>query len=230
MGEKAILFHLCKRKRPHIPSTRHFLMTRKDISRKDRHTQLLVNHQPQNPHLRRPSVIQFDRPLPQLGRVIKLVPTEVQRSVAVIPHELGLVVEPVGVAVDDLGDDEEGAHLGEDGLSVVGGGEGGPGSEAGGDVGGEVGEAVAGGGGEVSYHGEHGDAAVLELDLTKAVESLLVGIREHSHGVEESQRSLSTKLILEGANLGVDASLLSGSEGSGRADKGKEAGSLHHGF
>ena len=69
----------------------------------------------------------------------------------------------------------------------------------GGHVLGEVGEAVPGRGGEVAGHGEHRDAAVLELDLAEAVELLLVGVLEEALGIEEAQGRLRAELLREAA-------------------------------
>ena len=41
---------------------------------------------------------------------------------------------------------------------------------------------------------KHTDAAVLDLDVTEAVEALLVGILEEAEGIEEAKRGLGTEL------------------------------------
>jgi len=51
----------------------------------------------------------------------------------------------------------------------------------------------------VAQDGEHGDAAVLGLDLTEAVEAGLVGTVQQVQRVVQAQRGLHTDLVLEGA-------------------------------
>jgi hypothetical protein len=63
---------------------------------------------------------------------------------------------------------------------------------------------------------------VLQLNVTKTVETLLVGIVEHAQRIEESKRGLSTKLVLEGVDGSGGLSNLSGGKGSGRGDGGGE--------
>jgi hypothetical protein len=45
------------------------------------------------------------------------------------------------------------------------------------------------------------DAAVLDLDVTEAVEALLVGILKEAKGVEETKRGLDTELQLWKDNI-----------------------------
>lgn len=51
---------------------------------------------------------------------------------------------------------------------------------------------------EVAGHREHGDAAVLDLDVAQAVEPLLVGVGHEAEGVPEPDRGLRADLRLEG--------------------------------
>jgi hypothetical protein len=46
----------------------------------------------------------------------------------------------------------------------------------------------AGAGDEVAQEGELGDASVLDLDETEAVELLLVGAIEQAEGIKEAER------------------------------------------
>ena len=55
-----------------------------------------------------------------------------------------------------------------------------------------AGKAQAGGGPEVAKEGKLGDAAVLELDVTEAVETLLVGVLQEPKGIVESKGLLDT--------------------------------------
>jgi len=63
---------------------------------------------------------------------------------------------------------------------------------------------------------------VLDLDVTKAVETLLGGItRKKTKRIEESKRWLGTKFILKGVvKSGRGDGLLGRSESSGGGDKG----------
>jgi hypothetical protein len=96
-----------------------------------------------------------------------------------------------------------------DDLSSASGGDGLESSKAGlhlreGKSGGDVTSAAdAGGGHNVADNGEHGDAAVLGLDVTEAVEFVLVSIGKEAKGIPKAKGSLSTdfglKRHLEGA-------------------------------
>ena len=80
---------------------------------------------------------------------------------------------------------------------------------------------------EVSDDGKHGDTSVLDLDVTETVELLLVTIGDKAKGIEESERSLGTKLVLEGLEGGGGGGLLGGSESGGGGDEGGKDGELH---
>ena len=45
--------------------------------------------------------------------------------------------------------------------------------------------------------GKHRDAAVLGLDVSEAVESVLVGVLKEAQWIPETKRSLSAKSVLE---------------------------------
>jgi len=68
---------------------------------------------------------------------------------------------------------------------------------------------------------------VLDLHVTEAVESLLVGTIEQAEGVEEPEGALGADLTLEGLEIGGGLAGLGGGEGGGRADK-SEGNKLHH--
>ena len=70
---------------------------------------------------------------------------------------------------------------------------------------------------------------MLDLDVTKAVETLLGGItRKKSKRIEESKWRLGTKFILKGVvKSGRGDGLLGRSESSGGGDKGGKDGGLH---
>jgi len=82
-------------------------------------------------------------------------------------------------------------------------------------------------GGDLSEESKLGDTSVLELDETKAVETVLVGIIEHTKGIEESERGLGSEFSLEGIEDGGGLAGLGRGKGGGRANKGKGS-ELHH--
>jgi hypothetical protein len=71
------------------------------------------------------------------------------------------------------------------------------------------------------------DTAVLELDVTEALETLLVGVGEETEGVEEAKGGLDTELVLEGGESGGGGTLLGGGEGGGAGNKAGEESELH---
>jgi len=89
-------------------------------------------------------------------------------------------------------------------------------------------EVDTGAGDDVSQEGELGNASVLDLDVTEAVESLLVGAIKQAEGVEEAERGLGSELGLEGVEGRGGLGRGGGGKGSGRSHKGGE-GELHHG-
>ena len=83
-------------------------------------------------------------------------------------------------------------------------------------------------GDDVPKEGKHGDAAVLDLNVTEALETLLVGIGEEAEGVEESKRGLDAELVLEGAEGGGGGlGDLGGREGGGGGGEGGGDDKLH---
>jgi len=83
-------------------------------------------------------------------------------------------------------------------------------------------------------NGEHGDAAVLELDPPEVFKLLLVLAGGHAEGIKESERSLSAELILVRSLDGVDSEggrgtdALGGSKGCGGAGNKGADGELVH--
>ena len=89
-------------------------------------------------------------------------------------------------------------------------------------------EANSSSGDEVSDNTKHADTAMLDLDVTKAVELFLVTVGNEAKGIKESERRLGTELVFEGhvEGRGGLASLGRG-KGSGGGDKGGKNGELH---
>jgi hypothetical protein len=90
----------------------------------------------------------------------------------------------------------------------------------------------AGTGDNLTQDGQHADAAMLDLDVTEAIESFLGGITaEQAKRIEETKRRLGTELILErileGGGVG---GLLRRSESGSGGKKGGNDCKLHLGF
>ena len=64
-------------------------------------------------------------------------------------------------------------------------------------------ETEAGGGPKVAEEGELGDAAVLELDVTEAIEALLVGVLQKAEGIVEAERGLDADCLCLRRNFRV---------------------------
>ena len=84
-------------------------------------------------------------------------------------------------------------------------------------------------GDDLAKEGKLTDTSVLDLDVTKAVETLLVGILKKAKRIEETKRGLDTKLGLEGVKSGGGLANLGGGEGGGRTGKKGGDGKLVHG-
>jgi len=183
-------------------------------------TELFVDHESENSEHGGTSVVQFDGTLGQLGLLVKVVPSKVQRSVAEVADEL------VSGALNVLHDTEfqggnKGNDLGQTGSgNGVGAGDGGP----------AVGEAIEGvsglvdgstevdsvPGGDLSEEGEHTNAAVLDLDVSQAVELFLVAVFDESERIEVSERGLGSEDVFKGgqrSGTGGSTLLLGGSKG-----------------
>jgi len=159
---------------------------RQVVSGKDGDSHHFVDNKSPDSHHGGTSVVEFDRSLLDLGLFVELVPSEVEGTVAVVTDEFGFVVEPFGVTVDNGGDGEEGKHLEEDVLSVLGGQEVVEGLESGRDISG-TGESNSGGGDEVSGDGKHGNTSVGDFVLPEKVEFLLGTVLDESERIEESE-------------------------------------------
>ena len=161
-----------------------------------------MDHESKDAHHGCPSVVQLDGALPHLGGIIEHVPAVHELSIPEVADELIALVVVNSLHDSKLKDADEGKDLLDSGLGdgVV--------AEDGGEAARVRREGVAGvvdvsveevstSGGDLSEEGKHGNAAVLELDESKAVESGLVGIVEESKRIVEAKRRLDTKLALE---------------------------------
>ena len=194
---------------------------------------LLVNHKSEDSHHGSTAIVQLDGTLLELGLLIEVIPAEVNVSVTEVTNELisssGDIAHEGALEDSDEGNDLDKSSSGN-----------GVGAEKGGNAVGEGVEGISGvvdgsrevdsgTGHDLSEEGKHADTSMLDLDVTKTVEALLGAVtREHSEGVEESERGLGAKLVLEGTELGGGLAGLGRGEGGGRSHKGGEGGKLHH--
>jgi len=83
-------------------------------------------------------------------------------------------------------------------------------------------------GGDLSKECKHTNASMLDFNVSKTVESLLVNITiEESERIEESEWRLGSKFILEGLDSSGGGRLLGRSKGGGGGDEGGEDGGFH---
>mmetsp|Transcript_9346 Transcript_9346/g.20250 ORF Transcript_9346/g.20250 Transcript_9346/m.20250 type:complete len:240 (+) Transcript_9346:110-829(+) len=193
--------------------------------------ELLVDHESEDAHHGRAAVVELDAALGKLGLLVEGVPAEVDPAVAEVAHEL---VAGAGDVLHEvrLQESHEDEDLGEallrnrvgplDGRPAVAEGVEGVAGVV--DVAREV---DAGAGDDLAEEGKLGDTAVLELDVTKAVERLLVGVVEEAERIVESKRGLGAKLALESTELGRGLAGGGRGEGGSGGDGGGEDDGLH---
>ena len=192
----------------------------------------LVNHEAEDSQLGSTTVVQLDGALGKLLLFVEGVPAEVNVSVAEVTNKLVSGSWNI-LHHSTLKDSDESNQLDKsssrDGVRTE-------------KSGNTVGVGVEGvtrvvnvswkmdssTGGDLSEERKHADAAVLELDVTKAVESLLALTVELSERIVESERGLCTELVLErhGDSAGLGC-LLSRSEGGSGGEKGGDDNRLH---
>mmetsp|Transcript_18314 Transcript_18314/g.31244 ORF Transcript_18314/g.31244 Transcript_18314/m.31244 type:complete len:227 (+) Transcript_18314:299-979(+) len=182
---------------------------------------LVVHHEGEDAHLCGAAVVELDSALGSLGLLIEGVPAEVDSAVTEVSRELarlgavGLVLHDEALEEADEGENLEGAghrHL------LVASPAAADGSERGARVVDVTRKADASGGHEVAENSEHRDAAVLDLYVAEAIESLLVSTLEHAERVKASERRLGADLALESLHHGGGAGSLRRHEGSGGAE------------
>ena len=190
-----------------------------------------MDHESKDTHHGGTAVVELDGTLGELGLLVKGVPAEVEGAVPEVTDEL--VSGSLDVLHDaKLENTDEGDDLGKsgsrDGVRSV---DGGP----------AVGERVervsglvdasaevdSGAGDDVSEEGKLGDTSVLDLDVSEALESLLVGVVKEAKRIEESERSLGSELGLEGVELGGGLAGLGRGEGGSGANEGEGGDRLH---
>lgn len=134
--------------------------------------ELVMDHDGEDSHLGSAPVVELDSPLPLLILGGKVVPSEVQGSVAEVSWELSRFGSVGGVLHDkQLKETNEGNELEETCLrdGVEGSEAVGDGSEGGSVVVNVPREVSAHSGGYVSSDGKHGNASMLDLDVAEAI-------------------------------------------------------------
>ena len=194
-----------------------------------------MDHKAKDAHHGGTAVVELDGTLGKLGLLIKGVPAEVKGAVAEVTGEVTGLGTVGGVLHDEeLKEANEGNDLEKTGLGD------GIGAEDGGKTVGEGVEGVTGvvdvtgkvdsvTGDDLAKEGKLTDTSVLDLDVTEAVETLLVGILKKAKRIEEAKRGLDTKLGLEGVESGGGLANLGGGEGGGGTGKKGGDGKLVHG-
>jgi len=162
-------------------------------------TELVVDGKAEDAHHGGTALVELDGALLELLLLGEGVPAEINAEghVAEITDELagsGNVAHDKELEPSDEEDDLKEALTG-DGISTVQGGE----------AIGDVGELTAaevdgtakvdtGTGDDVAKEGKHGNAAVLDLNVSEAVELVLVAVGDQAEGIEEAKRGLGTEL------------------------------------
>ena len=189
-----------------------------------------MDHESKKTHLGSSALVQFNGTLLQLGLSREGVPAEVKGTIAEVTDVF------VSSSWDVFHDSEfqetnEGQNL--EGTSNRDGERRIPAVSKIGELGSRVvnvtGQVDSGSIDEVSNNSKHADTSMLDLNISEAVELLLVAISNNSKRIEESKGSLGTKFVLEGhvgGNRGLGG-VLRGGEGGGRGDEGGDDGSLH---
>mmetsp|Transcript_17466 Transcript_17466/g.35902 ORF Transcript_17466/g.35902 Transcript_17466/m.35902 type:complete len:250 (-) Transcript_17466:271-1020(-) len=155
---------------------------------------LFVNHESQDSHLCGSAVVQFDGSLLE-HFFLRCLPREhaVSEITGVFSHSS--VLHDEQLEESDKGENLEKTLVGDvfdSGDAGLDGGKGGSGVV---DVSGNTGtEGCV----DVSENGKHGNASVLDFDVTKTVESVLVDTVEHVQRIPESQRLLGSDFGVEG--------------------------------
>ena len=190
---------------------------------------MFVNHKSKDSHHGGTSVVELDSTLLQLGLLIEVVPSEVKGSVSEISREFTLSGDILhdeqfkeSNEGDDLVNSSSGDTIGTDGGPSVR-----VGVEA---VSGLIDgsrKVESGTGDDVSEESQHTNTSVLDLNVSKTIESVLVSVGNKSKRIEKTERRLGTKSIFESAQGGAGGLLLGRGESSGGGDEGGKDGGLH---
>merc|ERR1719203_296665 len=164
-------------------------------------SELLVDHQSKDAHHGGASVVELHAALEELGLLVEGIPAKVEGTIAEVTDEFVSgsfdVLHDAKLKGTDEGDELEEAGLG-DGVRAIDGGPAiGEGIEGVAGVVNVTGKVDSTPGDDLPKEGKHADAAVLDLDVSEAVEPLLIGIVEEAERIEEAERRLDAELALE---------------------------------
>jgi hypothetical protein len=189
-------------------------------------SKLVMDHECEETHLGSTSLVQLNGTLGHLGFSIEGVPAEVKGTIAEVTNMLVSGSWDV-LHYGKFQEANEGQHLEGTGNGDSEGGI--PAISKVGELGARVVNVTwkvdSSSIDEVSNNSKHANAAMLDLNISEAVELLLVTIGNEAKGIKKSKGSLGTKFTLEGhvgGNRGLGG-VLCRSEGGGRGDEG----SLH---
>ncbi len=188
-----------------------------------------MNHKAEDSQHGGTSVVELDGTLLQLGLLREGVPSEVNFSVAEISREFTLSGDILhdeqfkeSNEGDNLVNSSSGDTIGTDGSPSV--------RERVEAVSGLIDgsrKVESGTGDDVSEESQHTNTSVLDLDVSKTIESVLVSVGNQSQRIEKTKRRLGTKSIFESAQGGAGGLLLSRGESSSGGDEGGKDGGLH---
>ena len=188
-----------------------------------------MNHKAENSEHGGTSVVELDGTLLQLDLITEGVPSEVNFVVAEISREFTLS----GDILHDgqFKESNEGDNLVNSGSGDTIGTDGSPSvrvrvEAVSGLIDGSR-KVESGTGDDVSKESQHSNTSVLDLNISKTVESGLVSVGNHSQRIEKTKRRLGTKSIFESAQGGAGGLLLGRSKGGSGGDKGGEDSGLH---
>jgi hypothetical protein len=187
-----------------------------------------MHHKSKDSHHCGASVVQFDSTFGKLGLLIEGVPSEVKSSITEITRELSLsgnILHDEKLKASDESNDLEKSSLGNslyssptvwDGIEGISGVV---------NISRKVDTSTVD---DVSEECKLTNTSVLDLNITKTVETLLVSIIKKSKRIEETKRRLNSEFSLESVERSGGLSNLGRCESSSRGKEGGED-ELHFG-
>jgi hypothetical protein len=178
-------------------------------------SELLMYHKAKNSHHSSTAVVQLNTTLLELGLLVKGVPTEVKSSITEVSYEFtlsGYILHYSKLKSSYESYNLEKSSLWDGSYSSPSIWDGVEGGTCGVDVSWKV-DSVTGN--DLSKESKLTDTSVLDLYITKTVETLLVSIVEESKRIEEAKWWLYSKLRLEGVEGTGGLGYLGRSKGGG---------------
>ena len=191
-----------------------------------------VNHKTEDTHLGSTSVVELNGTLGELVFFREGVPSEVNVSVTEVTNEfisssLNITHEGAFQPADE-GNDLDKSGSGDGIRSENSGNTVGVGVEGVTRVVNVSWKVDSGTGGDLAQEGQLADTSVLDLNVTKTVETFLAGTVQLSEGIPETKRGLGTKFVFEGGGLeGGLGGILGRSESSGGGEERGKSKELH---